>query len=820
MTGALLTAFVLGVCALQWQADLPSPVALMLILAAGAAALVVAFRVSRPSKALLLLACCGSLMLGFGLAGLRAQWRLADALPFADEGRDVQLTGVVASLPVRLDRGVRFEFDVEAHEPGIAVPPRILLGWYAAGEPVQPGERWSFVVRLRRPHGALNPGGFDFEGWMLERDLRASGYVRYSPESPPRRSATMVWSPQYAIERARAWLRDRLLQVVGSERYGGVLVALVLGDQRAIADADWTFFNRTGISHLVSISGLHITMIAALVGGIAGAVWRRAPALLRRAPAQLAAVCCGMVAALLYALLAGWGIPAQRTVLMLAVVAVAWLVRVRMAPVTTLLLAAFVVCIFDPWAVTSAGFWLSFGAVAAIVWVVHGRPSGGAAGRWSVLATAARVQLAVSLALIPATAVLFQQISLVSPLANAVAIPVVSWIVTPLALIGAAFAALPSPLQGLAAPLLVLADVVFTYLAVLLQALAFPAWASVAVPAPPLAFGVLAVAGVAWLLAPPGWPARGLGVIALLPLLVWPGERPAAGELWVTALDVGQGSAIVLETRDRAWLYDAGPRYSSDADAGERVVLPHLRRRGIEALDGMIVSHLDQDHSGGAAAVLRGIEVRQLLSSIPPGHAALGGRTAVERCEAGQVLKSGEMTLNVLHPLAQDYERRAATNVMSCVVRVQTGPTTVLLTGDIPADFEGALARREPALQAQLLMVPHHGSRSSSSLALLEAAAPLQAFAQSGYRNRYGHPDPIVVARYATRGIELARTDHGGALQWRFAADGAAKHSTARATAVRYWHNRPSPGHGRPSADVVDEVETDETPQEPLSGMP
>lgn len=227
-----------------------------------------------------------------------------------------------------------------------------------------------------------------------------------------------------------------------------------------------------------------------------------------------------------------------------------------------------------------------------------------------MLATAVRVQLAVSLALIPATAVLFQQISLVSPLANAVAIPVVSWIVTPLALVGAAFAALPVPLQALAAPLLATANTVFSGLALLLQALSLPAWSTVVVPAPPIVLGLFATAGVAWMLGPPGWPARGLGAVALLPLLVWPGERPAEGELWFTALDVGQGSAIVLETRDRAWLYDAGPRYSTDADAGERVVLPYLRRRGIEALDGMIVSHLDLDHSGGAAAVLRGIEVR------------------------------------------------------------------------------------------------------------------------------------------------------------------------------------------------------------------
>lgn len=817
----LLAAFVAGVCALQWQAELPGPGFLLLFGLTGVVATALALRTARLTPSLLwLLACAGALLTGFAYAGLRAHPRMADTLPFAHEGRDVAVTGVVASLPVRLDRGVRFEFDVETHAAEVVVPRRILLGWYAAGDPVQPGERWRFVVRLRRPHGAWNPGGFDFEGWMLERGLRASGYVRMSQDDPPRRLDPMVWAPSYGIERARAWLRDRLLDRVGADCYGGVLVALVLGDQRAISDADWTLFNRTGISHLVSISGLHITMIAALVGGVVGALWRRAPHLLRLAPAQLAAICTGMVAALLYALLAGWGIPAQRTVLMLATVAAAWIMRARVTPGASLLLAAFVVCLFDPWAVTSAGFWLSFGAVAAIVWVVHGRPTRGAPGLGSVLATAVRVQLAVSLALIPATAVLFQQISLISPIANAAAIPVVSWIVTPLALVGAVFAALPAPLQALAAPVLALANTAFSGLALLLQVLSLPAWATLVVPAPPLVLGLLATAGVAWLLGPPGWPARGLGAVALLPLLVWPGERPAEGELWVTALDVGQGSAVVLETRDSAWLYDAGPRYSTDADAGERVVLPYLRRRGIEALDGMVVSHLDQDHSGGAAAVLRGIGVGQVLSSIPAGHAVLGGREAVERCEAGDTLQSGSMVLQVLHPPASDYERKASTNAMSCVVRVRAGSVAVLLTGDIPADREAELAARTPALRALLLMAPHHGSRTSSSLALLDAAAPSIVFAQAGYRNRYGHPDPVVKNRYATRGLALARTDVGGLLQWRVAADGSVAHSAARATAVRYWHNRPAEGQERPPTDTQDDDGADEAPREPLSGMP
>jgi competence protein ComEC len=819
MRGAPLVAFVLGVCALQWQAKLPSWPVLFAAAVAGLLAAVVSVRMTASARAAVALACVAALLLGFSAAGGRAQLRMADELPFADEGRDVAVTGVVASLPVRLERGVRFEFDVEQHDRDVAVPDRVLLGWYAAGEPVRPGERWRFVVRLRRPHGAMNPGGFDFEAWMLERNLRASGYVRTTPGALPERLQAMVWTPHNAIERARAWLRDRLLEQVRDTRYGGVLVALALGDQRAIADADWTLFNRTGIAHLVSISGLHITMIAALAGGIVGSVWRRIPALLHRAPAQTAGVVAAVVAAFAYALLAGWGVPAQRTVLMLAAVAAAWLGRRRVTAAGALAGAAVVVCAIDPWAVTATGFWLSFGAVAAIVWVIHGRPLP-QTHRFGMAAlkTAARVQVAVTLALVPATVLLFQQVSLVAPLANALAIPVVSWIVTPLALAGTVVAALPEPFGALAGLLLAAANAVFAALAAVISALSSTSWAMVPVAAPPLAWVLLAVAGVVWLLAPPGWPARGLGAVAVLPLFVWPSERPAAGALWITALDVGQGSAVVLETRERAWLYDTGPRYSQDSDAGERVVLPFLRSRGIGALDGVVVSHLDLDHSGGTAAVLRGIEVRRLLSSIPPQHAALAGAVA-ERCIAGQQIDAGDLRLRVLHPTAADYERRLPSNAMSCVVQAQVGSVSVLLTGDIPAREELALAGREPRLSANWLMVPHHGSRSSSGAAFLDAVKPGVALAQAGYRNRFGHPDPEVAARYATRGIEFVRTDHAGATQWRYGPDGAVQTRSSRAIAVRYWHNRPGAGRAVPAAGD-DEPAGEGELREPFFGMP
>jgi competence protein ComEC len=748
---------------------------------------------------------------GFAYAAAQSTLRLADELPFADEGRDIVVEGVVSSLPARLERGVRFEFDVEqVLTPGVSVPRRLLLGWYSEWPALRPAERWQFAVRLKRPHGVQNPGGFDLEAWLLERNLRATGAVRTGRRDPvPRLVDPRVDRPGLLAERARHALRDRLAPMLESRRYGGVLMALILGDQRAIAAQDWTLFNRTGISHLVSISGLHITMIASLAGWCVASVWRRTPALVGRVPAQMAGVVAGLAAAVGYALLAGWGIPAQRTVLMLAVVAGAWLAHARIGIGASLGLAAAVVCVVDPWAVLAAGFWLSFGAVAAIVWVVHGRVENRAVPAWRrALAAGARVQIAVTLALMPATVVLFHQLSLVSPLANAVAIPVVSWIVTPLALVAGALASLPPAFGVVAGALLGVAHAVFEALAMWLAWTAAWPGSARAVATPPWPAIALAVVGIAWLLAPPGWPARWFGAAIALPLFVWPPERPGAGELWVTALDVGQGSAILVEARDRAWLYDTGPRYSSDSDAGERIVLPYLRHRGIARLDGLVVSHLDSDHSGGTAALLRGVPARRVISSIAPLHPMFDGH-AVERCEAGQRWSEGAMEFTVLHPPAADYDRRRTTNAMSCVVLVVAGSRPVLLTGDIGIAEEAAILARWPGLAADWMMAPHHGSRSSSSAHLLAALGARDAVAQAGYRNRYGHPDAGVAARYKDAGIVLRRTDHAGALQWRMRPDGDTRRSAWRTEGVRYWHNRPGP---RAEADP----EAEEDPTEPV----
>ncbi len=800
MLPAALAAFVAGVFLLQQQASLPARFALVGVAAVATVLGVLAQQAHRRREAsttgfaaaVLLAASCAA---GFAYAGWRAHERLQVALAPADEGRDVEVVGVVAGLPARLERGVRFEFAVEqVVAPAVVVPPRLSLAWHAPDAEVTPGERWRLTTRLRRPHGTFNPGGFDLEAWLFERGLRGVGYVRELPA--PQRLETMVWSLPTAIDRTRAGLRARLQAEVGADRFGGVLVALVVGDQRAIAEADWILFNRTGISHLVSISGLHITMIAALAALLAGGLWRRSPPALAIAPAQTAAAAAAVLAALAYCLLAGWGVPAQRTFFMLFVVAAASWLRVGARPLTTLALAAAAVCLLDPWSVIAPGFWLSFGAVAAIMLTVVGRPGAPAPGWRARLKEAGRVQVAVTLALLPLTAALFQQISVVSIAANAVAIPVVSLVVTPLALLAGLLVSLPEPLSSLASPALAVAGALLAALQAYLGVLTAPAWASVPLAAPPWWTLALALAGVAWLLAPPGWPLRWAGAAWLLPMLLWPPERPGEGELWVTALDVGQGAAVLVEARDRVLLYDTGPRFSGSADAGGRIVLPYLRWRGLDAIDLLVVSHLDSDHSGGAASILHGVRVASVLSSIDPAHPALAGAAQVERCVAGGQIGFGALRVDVLRPLAVDYAQpRLGSNAASCVITVTLGPHRVLLTGDLPArEEEELVARLGGDLKVAWLAAPHHGSRSSSSEALLGATRPTWVSVQAGYRNRFGHPDPQVLARYVARGVHVVRSDESGLAQWRFRVDGKVEVHRWRASAHRYWHNRPGPG--------------------------
>ena len=717
---------------------------------------------------------------GFLWAAGFAHLRLADRLAPELEGRDLYVTGVVASLPAATERGLRFEFDLESAAPGL--PRRVLLSWYRspfaeeASAPlegaVHPGERWLLTVRLRQPHGQLNPYGFDYEAWLTERRIGATGYVR---GRGAQRLLGRRDSLADRIERAREAVRDRFPLVLGATPSAGILAALAVGEQRAIANEEWRLFSRTGVTHLMSISGLHVTLVSGLCAWLVSALWRRVPRLVLALPARKAGALAAIAAALAYTLLAGFAVPAQRTFYMVTVVALAlWSGRIA-SPARTLALALAVVTALDPWAVLQAGFWLSFGAVALIFYVASSWT-----GREARALQWLRVQWAITAGLAPAALFLFSQVSVVGPLANALAIPFVSAVITPLALLAAVL-----PLDALLHLAEWLTQWLLEYLDWCAQ-LPVAAWQQ---HAPPLWATLLALAGVAWLLLPAGFPWRALGIALMAPAFALPAPAPAPGEAWVTTLDVGQGLAVVVRTANRALLYDAGPAFGAEADSGERIVAPYLRATGVGRLDALVLTHNDTDHTGGAWSVLAAMEVARLLHSLPGSHPALALAAATQRCARGMAWEWDGVSFEMLHPAPASAARRR--NDESCVLRVRTAGGAMLLTGDIERGAEMEIARSGLA-RADVLLVPHHGSRTSSSAELLDAVQPRHAIVAVGYRSRFGHPHAEVLARYAAAGIAPLRTDRDGAVTVRLGA-GAPGLEPERARRARYWHV-PPPG--------------------------
>ncbi len=734
--------------------------------------------------------CLALALLAFGSTGWRADARLAQRLSPQLEGQDLVLTGVVAQLPVQGAQGVRFEFEVEqARLAGqlVNVPPRVALGWargfdgeaLLAGPELElrAGQRWKLTVRLRQPHGLFNPHGFDLELWLFERDLGATGSVRATAGAELALLAEEVAHP---VERWRQNIRDAIALHVKDPSLAGVLAALAVGDQAAIERADWDLFRATGVAHLMSISGLHITMFAWLAAALIGRLWRFSPRSMLAVPAPQAARIGGVLLAAAYALLAGWGVPAQRTVWMLATVALLRSRGSRWPPVLVLLAAAVVVTAIDPWALLQPGFWLSFAAVGLLLAAEYAVPAQSAVNvrqrMRQTMQAGLRTQLIASVGLAPLSLVFFHQISLVGFVANLVAIPMVTLLITPLTLLGT-----------LLPPLWAVAAWVTKGLTLLLASLAQVPGAVWAVPAAP-AWGVACgLLGGALLVLPLPRHLRLAGGLLLLPLLVPYVARPEAGQAEVVVVDIGQGTAVLVRTREHLLVYDSGPRSSPQSDAGSRVLLPLLQARGERHIDLLMLSHRDSDHTGGAAALLARGGVRAMSSSLEPGHPLLATGVPHTRCDAGQAWAWDGVHFDLLHPRADEHRTDAKPNTLSCVLRIQpsAGPS-VLLTGDLEAAQElGLVNRLGAALKSEVLLVPHHGSKTSSTPEFLAAVAPQTALVQAAYRSRYGHPAPEVLARYASRSITVQRSDACGAwVQW-----GAQAAQCERELRRRYWHH-------------------------------
>lgn len=740
---------------------------------------------------------CGA---GFYHAAWQAGQRLAVSLPDEWQGRDIEVVGVVAELPRRHERGLRFNFDVEQTlTPQAGVPQRIYLSTYAddkaAPLELKAGERWRLTLRLKQPHGTANPHGFNFELWALERNLRATGYVH--PKGNNKRLDKLADGLGYRIETWREAVRDKFDATLSGAPYAGVLSALAIGDQNSIPPPQWQVFTRTGVNHLMSISGLHITMLASLAFAIAYWLWRRSARLTLLLPARKAAALAALLTAIGYALVSGFAVPAQRTVYMVGAVAAAlWLNR-NFSLGQILSIALLGVLIPDPWAVVSAGFWLSFGAVALILYVTAHR-----IGRSHWLMEYATVQWAMLVGLTPLLLGLFQQVSLVSPVANAVAIPLVSLVVVPLALLGAV---LPVEAPLWLAHLAI--DGVMHFLE-WLNALPQAVWTQHAPPAWSIAAAML---GALWMLLPRGFPARWLGVLLLLPMFLNKPGPPAQGALRLIVFDVGQGLAVAAQTRNHALLYDAGPDFSGEADSGNRILVPVLRALGIAGLDGLILSHDDSDHTGGTASIMQAMPVGWVSSSLPidslktvwaelvearsPFYTLRANelQTAIaqvenRRCHDGASWNWDGVQFEMLHPASGDSNaKKPHDNDRSCVLRIGIGEHSVLLAGDIEKASETRLlSEHGDKLYTSLLVVPHHGSRSSSSYDFVAATLPDYAVFTAGYRNHFGHPKEEVLQRYADSGAELLRSDEDGAILVEMDAYGL-KLERYRKTHRRYW---------------------------------
>jgi competence protein ComEC len=754
----------------------------------------------------------------FALCGLRAASYAERALHPALEGQDIRVTGVVVAMPQANEAGTRLRIRVQSArlngEP-VRLPPLVDVAWYggafrdAAGvadlqlkpPALRAGERWEMTVRLKAPHGLRNPHGFDYELWMWEQGVQATGYVRVGPkdEAPVRLAAT--W--QHPVEQARQSVRDSIQDrlVHGADdtdpsraRIAGVIAALVTGDQRAIDRADWDVFRATGVAHLVAISGLHITLFAWLATLVVGALWRRSVRLCLAVPAPSAGLVAGVVLAAGYALFSGWGVPAQRTVIMLATVALLQLSGRRWPWPHVWLLACAAVVLADPWALAQAGFWLSFVAVGVLFATNPIAASAYQASARARFYALLREQWVVTLALSPLSLLLFGQVSVVGFAANLVAIPWVTLVVTPLALAGVLWA-----------PLWSLAALSLQPLTALLYWLAQWPWAVVFLPAAPLWAGIAAVAGGALLAMRLPWRLRLLALPLLWPVLWWQPARPAVGQFELLAADIGQGNAVLVRTATHTLLYDAGPRFSRESDAGHRVLVPLLRALG-ERVDLLMLSHRDADHTGGAAAVLLQQPQAELMGSIEADN-ALQQLRPIKPCVAGQRWVWDGVAFDVLHPQEGDDAaialrppsppRPPRPNTLSCVLRItaagapgapEAPGAVALLAGDIEAPQEQALLRRDAALRADVLLVPHHGSKTSSSAPFLESVQPRTALVQAGYRNRFGHPAPEVLQRYQQRGIQVVESSRCGAAAWVSSQPGAVV--CERDVGQRYWQHQ------------------------------
>ena len=717
--------------------------------------------------------------LWWGIAS--GHWLLLHQLPEDWQGVDLIAVGTVVGLPEQRGDSCRFDLALDqlinttSGKDPFWQPRRLRLTWYRCLQLPEPSERWQLSVRLKRPHGFVNPGGFNYPLHLFSQGIDASGYIRNGrQDSAPQQLDDAVLTGQ--IDRWRAGQLKALQRLPLSPQVQSLLAALLVGDKRGLDDATWQTLRDTGTAHLFVISGLHIGMLASVCFGLVYAVGRLFPEIRYRYRVNAAAI-CAILGAGGYALLSGWGIPSQRAWIMVCAVMLSMIGFRQMTPTQRLWLAATAVLLIEPLAVRQPGFWLSFMACAVLIYAFAG-----VLEKRRYVRPLLWAQVAIAIGLTPGLLFLFYQWPPLAPLINIVAIPLVT-LLLPIALV----AMLSMSVWSL------LATTLFSVLAQLLewgwQALVWSQQlvSPLAMMAPtPLWAVVMALVGAMLLLLPRAVAGRWMGALMWLPLLFPQTTGIEKGALKLTMLDVGQGLAVLVETQHHRLLYDTGPRFRSGFNAAEAAVIPFLYSQGIRQLDRLLISHADSDHAGGQAELESGLEIGATLSSSATIEAQ-------QRCRTGEAWRWDGVDFVVLHP---DYQEpysgySQSENNRSCVLQIDNGQHRILLTGDIEAEVERLLVSRYGnALRSETLLASHHGSRSSSTEEFLDQVQPQQFLISSGRGNRFGHPDPEVVSRVEHRQIDIFNTAQQGAIQLQISAAGDVNSSTAQNNLWGYWHRK------------------------------
>lgn len=775
-------------------------------------------RIARKLKPVLLQFCLVlsrfALMasLGFEYASMHAISTLSSLLPEALEGKPIQIIGYIVSMPEnitdpssRFDESTRFEFQVEKTIPEDLWPSpgRIRLRWDDPPVALKAGEGWQFTVKLKRPRSYANPGSFDNERYFFLNRWMANGYVYQKMDTIDNKNKSMPiklrdkhhWYSG-GFDRLRAHICQQILTCLQDRPLAGLIAALIVSAREHITPEQWIIFQETGTNHLMAMPGLHVSLAASIVYVLIHYVWRRLPSMFLVIPAHQASAVLGLLTAFFYGTLAMF----QRGVFMVVVLMLGIFLARKICYWRSFFLAMGAMLLVDPFSPLSPGFWLSFGAVALIFYGMRGRvETRGLWWKWG------RTQWIVCLGLMPASLAIFGMVSLVAPIVNIIAIPWVSFTVVPLGLLGAFFAVISGEgdlfgslfgtlFGSLSRFFLRLSERSLHWLWQWLeyfQHLSHPSWSNTECHW--MALGA-AMLGMMWILAPKGFPGKILGLVFLLPLLFLKSKNTAEGTALVTVLDVGQGLSVVIETQHHLLVYDTGPKFNSNFDTGGKVVEPYLKTRGKKEIDTIIISHGDNDHVGGLASLVQKMPVKEIITSEKELVDQILGQQSGQQsiaCYAGQQWEWDGVYFEMLHPGALNTKKR---NDHCCVLRVKAGSETFLLTGDIEVNSERQMLERlGKKLGSNILLVPHHGSKTSSSVEFIQAVNPTFAIIPAGYRNQYGHPKEEILARYKALGVKLYDTIHGGAISFILGDKTVEKlgsPSQYRVDHRRYWNGK------------------------------